>query len=315
MKQDEWEKLEAAASHRSLYRSFADWADAKPPAAKRAIWTAAGVSVAALAVCTLAFGVSQVAGDRGAGGVDLGSSPAAAVQDGASGAQAASPGPESAYSLASKFFGLERWTFLSSEATVESLRDDIYSKLLALGMADGSFVYTAGEWEAAEGGYVCWVNTIPGNSYYRVDVAAPEFAATLTPVDVTDVPGYEEPERSEANDAVTGRDNHAEEDPAEAVDLRDLSAGIPLSDAERLAEALPGTAARNAEDVLIPGVAEGFGFSADAALCRVFAETVEKTAGGCRFTCAFVDSQRNVLYLQIEYDEATGNYSGERIDR
>lgn len=294
---------------KSFYQGFADWANAKPPAARRMIWIAAAVTVTALAVCTLVFGAATISGVTERAG--QGQFPGAAVDA----AGEPEPAVESERNSAMLFFGMEDWVFLASEDTSNALRDEIYADLMGIGMEDGSFVYVVGDWESTDAGYVGWVKTSPSDLYYRVDIAAPGFTAEVSPAELDDIPGIESDE--EAPGAVATGQTEAPEpeevDQATRTDLRDLTNAIPLSDTARLSGVLPGSAAANAVTVLIPGVKSSFGFNASAALSKVYPDTVDDTDAGCEFTVAFIDEAQNVLYLRIEYDEATGNYTGEKV--
>lgn len=296
-------RLDDDTPRKSFYRTFADWADSKPPAARRMIWIAAAVLVTALAVCTLAFGVAQVSGADDAAGSQQ---PSASVQLG--GDEAVEP----ASNTAMLFFGMEDWAFLASEETSASLRDEIYADLLGIGMEDGSFVYVVGDWETTDTGYVGWVKTSPADLYYRVDVTAPGFTAEVSEADLSDIPGTGV-DGDAPGAVVTGQVEEPEVDQATRTDLRDLTGAVALSDTSRLAGILPGTAAANAVSVLIPGVRDAYSFDASATLSKVYPDTVDDTEAGCEFTVAFIDDQQNVLYLRISYEEATGNYTGEKI--
>lgn len=296
-------RLDDDTPRKSFYQTFADWANSKPPAARRMIWIAAAVVVTALAVCTLAFGIAQVsAGDD----PTASQQPPAAVQPAEDGT------PETNSNTAMLFFGMEDWAFLASEETSASLRDEIYADLLGIGMEDGSFVYVVGDWESTDTGYVGWVKTSPADLYYRVDVTTPGFTSEVSPAKLSDIPGTGVDE-SASGAVATGQAQAPEADEATRTDLRDLTNAVALSDTARLSNVLPGTAAANAVSVLIPGVKDAYSFDASATLSKVYPDTVDDTEAGCEFTVAFIDDQQNVLYLRVAYEEATGNYTGEKI--
>lgn len=296
-------RLDDDTPRESFYKRFADWANSKPPSARRMIWIASAVLVTALAVCTLVFGVAMLSSD----GDPMPSQTEPAPSQGE---QQEAPEPDS--NAAMLFFGMEGWAFLASEETSASLREEVYGDLMALGMEDGSFVYVVGDWESTDEGYVGWVKTSPADLYYRVDVTTPGFTAEVSEAKLADIPGTGADEDAPGAAAIT-QSQPAEADQATRTDLRDLTRGISLSDTARLAGVLPGTAADNAVTVLIPGVRDSFGFDASEVLSKVYPDTVDDTEAGCEFTVAFIDEQQNVLYLRISYEEATGNYTGEKI--
>lgn len=217
------------------------------------------------------------------------------------------------------FNNINEWKFCVSNQ--KEFANNVYQELLDIGMEKGSTVYcysdvtTTGDFNIAymkeSANSRCFQLQVKSN----LDFAIKEVTENELPnVKETEELKKQEEERAARKAQQEANDKSNKEDTVTSdIDTTDTSRSVLLTNTNELKKYFPEECANMMCESLITGMKSSYGFNAVADLCCVRQETIKQEGSNYVFTAQFVDQDRNVLNVEITYNQSDGTFSGKRI--
>lgn len=217
------------------------------------------------------------------------------------------------------FNNISGWKFCVSKQ--KEFANSVYEELLDLGVEKGSSIYCYSDVTTTGDFNIAYMKESANSRCFQLQVKSNlEFAIKeISEEELPNVKENEELKKQEEERATRKAEQEANDksnknDTVQStVDTTDTSRSVLLTNTEELKKYLPEQCATTMSDSLISGMKEAYGFNAVADLSCVRQETVKQDGNNYVFTAQFVDQDRNVLNVEVTYNQSDGTFSGKRI--